>query len=270
MLFRSGILTPVLYFLLMGLVIAVLWCWKRLGDRERFLWIFGGPALLIILFLGVRQRIQPNWPAVFYVSTSILLAGWAAGKWSLDSKLDRWRWTFKPGLIIAAGIAVVIHVAVFALSLGLVSLPGLDPTARLRGWSQLARDVDAARLELPGGHRMTLVTQGHRFMTSELAFYLPDQPRVYLYNSDPQVIRSQHDLWETPAAHLGEDALLIIQGDPQSIGQDLTTRFESLTVHSVLRYPRQCATRQVVTLAVGRNLQHWPSSRDPARVNPAE
>ncbi len=259
---QCGILTPVLFLLLMGLVVAVPWCWKRQDDRERFLWIFGGPALLIILLLGLQQRIQPNWPAVFYASTSILLVGWAAGKWSLDRKLDGWRGTFKPGLKIAIGMAVAVHGAVFALSFGMVSLPGLDPTARLRGWSQLARDVDAARRELPGGHAMTLVTQGHRSMTSELAFYLPDHPRVYLYNETPHVIRSQHDLWETPAAHLGEDSLIIIQGEPQSIGEDLKTRFESLTVHSVLRDPRQSATRQVVTLAVGRNLQHWPSLRD--------
>jgi len=267
---QCGIITPMLYLLLMGLVIAVPWCWKRLGDRERFLWIFGGPPLLIILFLSWRQPMQPNWPAVFYASTSILLTGWAAGKWSLNLKLDHWRWTFKPGLRIAVGIAVLVHGAVFALAFGWISLPGLDPTARLRGWSQLAHDVEAIRRELPGGQALILVTRGHRFMTSELAFYLPDHPRVYLYNEAPHFIRSQHDLWETPAARLGEDALIIIQGEPQSIGEDLKTRFESLMVHSVLRYPRQSASRQVVTLAVGRNLLYWPPLRDRRSVKRSE
>ena len=263
---QSGILTPVLYLLLMALVIVVLWRWKRLGDRERFLWLFGGPALLVILLLSLRQRIQPNWPAVFYASTSILLAGWAAGKWSLDLKLDRWRWAFTSGLKIAVGFTVAVHVVVYALSFGLLRLPGLDPTARIRGWSQLARDVDTVRRELPGGQEMTLITQSHRYMTSELAFYLHDQPRVYSSNSTPASIGSQHDLWETPAAHLGKDALFIIQGDPQSIAADLTSRFESVTTHSVLRYPGQSTALQVVTLAIGRSLQSWPGVND-SRIN---
>lgn len=259
---QCGIITPVLYLLIMAVVITVFWCWKRLGDRERFLWLFGGPALLVILLLGFRQRIHPNWPAVFYASTGILLAGWAAGRWSLDPKLDRWRWAFAPGLKIAVVFAVVVHVVVFALSFGLLRLPGLDPTARIRGWSHLASDVDAVRRELPGGNELTLVTQSHRFITSELAFYLHDRPSVYLYNSDPKSIGSQYDLWELPASRLGKDALIIIQGDPQSIAADLTNRFESVRVHSVLHYPGQSRALQVVTLAIGRNLQHWPSLRD--------
>ena len=257
---QAGILTPVLYLLLMALVIAGLWSWKKLGDRERFLWLFGGPALLVILLLSLRQRIQPNWPAVFYTSTSILLAGWAAGKWSLALKLDRWRWIFSPGLKIAVGFAVVVHVVVGALSFDLLRLPGLDPTARIRGWSQLARDVDAVRRDLPGGEEMTLITQSHRYMTSELAFYLHDRPRVYSSNSDPTSTSSQYDLRETPAAHLGKDALIIIQGDPQSIEAELTNRFESVTVHSVLRYPGQSTALQVVTLAMGRKLRIWPGN----------
>lgn len=259
---QCGILTPVLYLLIMAVVIAVFWCWKRLGDRERFLWLLGGPALLVILAMGLRLRIGPNWPAVFYGSTGILLVGWAAGKWSLDPKLDRWRGAFVPGLKIAVGLAVAVHLAVFALSFGMLRLPGLDPTARIRGWSQLARDVDAVRRELPGGDALLLVTQSHRYMTSELGFYLHDRPRVYRYNFDPKAIESQYDLWESPAAHLGEDALLIIQGDSPAIAADLAGRFESVTFHSTLRYPHQSRALHVVTLAIGRNLQTWPRPRD--------
>ena len=158
------------------------------------------------------------------------------------------------------GFAVVVHVVVGALSFDLLRLPGLDPTARIRGWSQLARDVDAVRRDLPGGEEMTLITQSHRYMTSELAFYLHDRPRVYSSNSDPTSTGSQYDLRETPAAHLGKDALIIIQGDPQSIEAELTNRFESVTVHSVLRYPGQSTALQVVTLAMGRKLRIWPGN----------
>jgi len=271
---QLGIITPVIYFLLMALVIGVLGRWRQLGDRERFLWLFGGPALLAILLMGLRQRIHPNWPAVFYASTLVLLVGWAAGKWSLELGLDRWRRAFAPGLKLAIGLAVAVHVAVFALSFGLIRIGGLDPTARIRGWAQLARDVDAARRELPGGTTLPLITQGHRFLTSELAFYLPDQPRVYRYNPDPQRIESQHDLWETPATQIGKDALLIIQGGPVALEPGLTNRFDSVVVQGILRYPQQGRALQTITLAVGRKLRYWPDLKDgtdhaPFEFNPA-
>lgn len=255
---QLGVITPVIYALLIALVVAVLGRWRRLGDRERFLWVFGGPALLVILLLGLRQRINPNWPAVFYASSLVLLLGWSAGKWSLDLGLDRWRRVFAPGLKLGIGVAVAVYVVVFALSLGIVRLDGLDPTARLRGWSQLARDVDALRRELPGGRELPLITQGHRFLTSELAFHLPDQPRVYRFNPTPGVIESQHDLWETPAVHVGKDALIILQGAPGTLDPGLTNRFESVRVQGILRYPQQARSWQTVTLALGQNLRRWP------------
>ena len=259
---QLGIITPVLYVLILALVFGGLWRWKKLADRERFLWLFGGPALLVILLMGLRQRINPNWPAVFYGTTIILLVGWAGGKWSLESSLDRWRRAFVPGLKLGVAFAVTAYAVVFALSFGAVRLAGLDPTARIRGWSQLAKDVETTRRELPNGTALPLITQSHRFMTSELAFYLPDQPRVYIYNSDSKAIESQHDLWETPAVHLGKDALLIVQGDVMSIEPGLTNRFASIEVHAVLRYPQQGKALQTVTLALGRRLQRWPGLKD--------
>lgn len=253
---QLGIITPVFYVLVIALCIAVPFAWRRLGDRERYLWIFGGPVLLVMFLMGLRQRINPNWPAVFYASTLLLMIAWAAGQFSLDLKADRWRRAFPVGLKIAIVFAVLVYAAAVTLSLGLIRLEGLDPTARLRGWSTMARGVDAARRELPAG--MPVIAQGHRYLASELSFYLHDQPRVYLYNPEPGTIRSQHDLWETPAAHLGRDCLIVLQGTGANLEPALTNRFDSVTVHQILRYPQEREGRQTVTLAVGRNLREWP------------
>lgn len=259
---QLGIITPILFVLLMAVVVGVLWRWQRLADRERFLWLFGGPALLVMLCMGLRQRLNPNWPAVFYGSTIILLVGWAANKWSLDAKLDRWRKAFRPGLKIGIIFAVAVYIALAALSFGLVHIPGTDPTARIRGWSQLAGEVDAIRSELPNGNSMLMITQGHRFMTSALAFYLAGQPRVYIYNPRPEEIRSQYDLWESPAAHIGKDALLVVRGAPEDIAPELTNCFERLEIQNVFRHPDQGKDLKIVTVAVGRNLKSWPGQRE--------
>ena len=114
---------------------------------------------------------------------------------------------------------------------------------------------------LPDG--MMVVTQSHRFLASELAFYLPDQPRVYIYNSDPNVIGTQHDLWENPSGRLGEDALIIVQGDAKTVTEGLAERFESVEPFQRLSYPQLRHNQQNFGLFIGRNLQRWPDINNP-------
>jgi hypothetical protein len=192
----------------------------------------------------------------------VLLCGWAANQWSHNQTLDRRRSAFRFGTKLAVGLDVADYLVVVGLYVDCFRLPGLYPSPRLRGWSRLAKDIDLVRRELPGGEDLLVITQGHRFLTSELAFYLRDQPRVYLFNPKPGSIESQYDLWQTPGAHLGRDALLIVSGGPADLFASLTNCFESIAIHDILRYPAQRRGMQNVTLAVGRNVQSWP---DPER-----
>lgn len=256
---QVGLITPVLYGLGAAVALAVLGVWRRLGDRERFLWLFGGPGLVVMHLLGLAQSVQPNWPAVYYVSVLILVTGWAAGRWSLDLRIDAWRRAYEPGVKVGLAFVAGVYVLVFVLSCGLVRLPGLDPTARLRGWSVLAGDIQAARDDVPGGTAWPLITQSHRYLTSELAFYLPDQPRVYSYARDASTISIQHDLWASPASKLGCDCWLIVQGDTLDV--DLTNRFESVEIRRVYTYPHQDSLR-TITVAIGRKLRWWPVRRE--------
>lgn len=258
---QLGILTPVLCVLMYAVLFAVIKMWKRLADRERFLWLFSGPVLIAMLLMGLRQRINPNWPAVFYVTATTLVVAWAAGKWSLNLKLDSWRRAFGPGLKLGVGLAIAVYVLVTVFSIGIVKIPGIDPSARLRGWSTIARDIQNARDELPEG--LMVITQSHRFLASELAFYLPDQPRVYIYNSDPEIIGTQHDLWENPSTRLGEDALIIVQGETREVTEGLANRFESTEMLQILSYPQLRRNQQKFSLFIGRNLQRWPTVHDP-------
>jgi len=147
------------------------------------------------------------------------------------------------------------------LSIGIIKIPGIDPSARLRGWSIIARDVQSARNDLP--EDLILVTQSHRFLTSEMAFYLPDQPRVYVFNSNPEIIETQHDLWENPSSHIGEDALIIVQGEAKMPAEGLAKRFDSTELFQILHYPQLRRDQQTITLFLGKNLKHWPTFNNP-------
>ena len=256
---QLGIITPVLWALTMAILVGAFRHWKRLGDRERFLWMFSAPGLLAMLLMGLRQRINPNWPAVFYIASTILVVGWAADKWSLQLKLDHWRRAFRPGLKLGIGMTAAVYGIVAALSFGLVTWTETDPSARLRGWSIMARDVQSARDTQPDG--LMIITQSHRYLTSELAFYLPDQPRVYRYNPNPNTIGTQYDLWETPSARLGEDALIVVQGDDGQVSAELGERFEETELLQTLHYPHLRRSQRSITLFLGKNLIHWPTLR---------
>lgn len=250
---QLGIITPVTYVLLIAMLGGALLAWRRLADRERFLFAFSGPGLLGVLLLALRQEINPNWPGMFFASGFILLAGWVSQGWSLQTGLDRWRRAFAPGLKFGVVLTLLVYGLVVALAHGWVRLPGLDPSARLRGWSILAEQVHEVRSERDLTS-LPVMTQGHRYLTSELAFYLPDHPRVYLHDTEPEVVLTQYDLWPVPATDIGHDMLIVVQGKPEQLDAPLAQRFRSTETLAELTYTNGSRV-QPITVMLGRELQ---------------
>jgi 4-amino-4-deoxy-L-arabinose transferase-like glycosyltransferase len=258
-----GLATPVVCVLLFGLMAVGLRVWRRLGERERYLWLFSGPGLLVMIVLSLRQRVNANWPAVFFPAGLLLLSGWIAGHFITGTGFDRWRRATAAALIVAGISFGSIYVGATALSLGWAPSPKIDPLRRLRGWSQLAADVDSTLRSLPVTDRTILIGQGHRYLASELAFYLPGHPRVYRFRRDPTVIDSQHDLWETPATRLGENALLIASGGRDALEPELRDRFDRVDFITELDYSRVAEPDRRFSLFHGLRLKRWPGNLMP-------
>ncbi|MEY4483302.1 MAG: hypothetical protein RL693_754, partial [Verrucomicrobiota bacterium] len=73
-LFQMGLLTPLIWCLLMAIGFGGLWKWRQLELRSQYLVIFSAPALMVFSLLALRQSINPNWPAVYYLSGMTLVA----------------------------------------------------------------------------------------------------------------------------------------------------------------------------------------------------
>lgn len=264
---QFGLVTPVLCLLLWGLIVVIPWYWRSLSDKERFLWMFSAPGLIGFLILALRQRVQPNWPAVYYGSACLLLTAWAAGHWHLPSGLERWRSAFTPGLRLAVGVTGAVYLVAGLAAFGWLSLPRVDPSARLRGWARMAGDIDKVRQELPAD--ILLIAQGHRYIASELAFYLSGKPEVHLYNSDPTTVGSQYDLWRLPVSAAGRDALIVVQGGTNDLSGTLAEHFASIRLVGTLH--DQDSTRHLQNLALyyGHSLKSWPTWQK-AEVLPKE
>ncbi len=224
---QLAIISPVTWLLVMALSILTLFSFFEREIKERFLLIFGGLPLGIILLMTLRQNINGNWPAAFYPSAILLLAAWATGETSIKCRLDRWKKAFLPGITAGALLAL------FAYGLPLVvtgmGLAGsrIDPLVRLEGWAGLAKKAAAIQKTFPHPQKTFVMTIGHRYLTSELAFYLPQQPRVYRW-VEGGTIQSQYELWGDPKGKNGWDCLIIAQGKVSRIPPRLAARFRQL------------------------------------------
>jgi 4-amino-4-deoxy-L-arabinose transferase-like glycosyltransferase len=220
------LISPLTYFLLITVAATLAMKWRSCERSTRLLLILSIVPLVVITLMSLRQRVHPNWPAAFYPAGMILLAGWATGHISSGSSIDRWRRLFKPGVAVGFILALLTYAMPFAID-GL-SLGGakLDPTRRLHGWSEMGREVGAVLSRLPRPE-MTFVLTQSRQLTSELAFYLPDQPRVFKYTPPHRRPDSQYDLWPGVEQKRGWDGLIVLLAG-RTMPDEMAQAFKSI------------------------------------------
>jgi undecaprenyl-diphosphatase len=253
---QGGVLSPLTAILLAAATFGGLTvCWK-VGRREKYLLTMSGVPLIGVVLLALFQRIEPNWPAAFYMAAIVLLAGWATGATSVTPIVDRLRRLFVPAL----GVGVLCCVAVYALPFLLpwTAWHGsqVDPTSRLRGWRELAAQVDQKLAALPHPDRTLVVSTAGRAVASELAFYMAERPRVYVHDTR-KGIRSQYDLWGGPRNGTGLDALIISLPDTRP-PDALCQAFDRLEPLDKLVVPLGGDRRLAFRLWHGTRLRAWP------------
>ena len=195
---QALIYTPVLFVAL----VVVLWQrfrgFGQLSREQLYLWLFSAPALACFLMLALRQRINPNWPAAFFVPAILLTA-----EWLLQAAHAGWRrWTLR----VAVALAIVIHVAlIVTMSTGLKSI---GKVAGLRGWKESGIQADAFLAKMPRPANTFVMALGHRYHAAWMSFYMPSHPRLYRWEASgtPQ---SQYEVWPGPEERIGDDALIL-------------------------------------------------------------
>ncbi len=229
--------SPVIGFSALVLTVRLLAGWRQLDAKQQWLMLVGPVAMLLITLLALRQKVEANWPIPFYFGCLLLLAHHltrARVKWAL-----------------VTGFSLVLLAYSLPLTINLLNLTGtrLDPLARLRGWQTLAAEVQAVR------ERQDLTevyVDAHRYLASELAFYLPDQPKVYRYARGGR-IESQYELWPKPEA--GADMLLISGQAHDFLGGALNKQFTEIRSEAKLQFQPGQARSRVFYLYQAVNFQ---------------
>lgn len=242
------LVTPIIYGLILWTTLKKTVYFPRLRPEDQFLLLMGPVLLLGILALSLLQQVQGNWSMPFYFSGIILLSGqYTDGKW-------------KKPLTMGAALGYLMVSLTYALPvtikiLKLQNTP-LDPISRFRSWHELAGSVETIREKMrTGNEEIALITLGHRFLTSEMAFYLPDHPRVYRFEGSGGVT-SQYELWDSPGDSLGTSALIVGDLGVSAIPGALISAFESFRPVGAFADPVNNNKHYFVYK--GETLKHWP------------
>ncbi len=228
---------------------------KRLTAEQQFLWLMGPLLVLAVLLLGFLQKAQGNWPMPFYISALILLAGhWADGAWGKAIK-----WALGVGFFMVG----TTYMLPFLLQAFDLKESAYDPTTRFKSWQQTALNMHSERLAVQTDLADTFVVAlGHRYLASQLAFYLPDHPNVYRFEESGKVI-SQYEVWPGPDAFVGKNAFIVGEGQQKNLPLALKNAFARFRFLAEIPNPNNA--KSPYRIYWGENLIAWPELAERAR-----
>ena len=248
---QLGIITPVTWFLLAVLTVISVWHFRKLNGRCRYLYLFGSFSLFFFMAMSIRQRINANWPAVFYIAGIIFLSAWHSGYIDFMPRLRKW---VKPGLIVGAVLTVLTYALVFAFDVFIPLSPKLDPTFRLKGWHEMGEAISGI---MENEAASTFLIASNRENVSAMAFYVKGNPRVYKWTNATHFIDSQYDLWKGPHDRIGDNAILV-QDKNEKPHPELVAAFKKMTFVKTIRVKAGLSGFREFDIYKGEKLINWP------------
>ncbi len=183
----------------------------------------------VFLLLSLHVRIYGNWAATAYTAGLILVAGRFGPRANAPAG---WRRLWAATLLLACTMTLPVLVqAVYPV----LPLPmSLDRVARETvGWDELGRRVFAARNTMPRPEQTFIFGLRYQY-ASELAFYVPGQPRTVSINrwTRPNV----YDFWINDKMLRGMDAVGVYEY--KGMDKRLASLFERIDPAETIRILR--------------------------------
>jgi len=255
---QLALVSPLTWILTVAISAVCLFRFRQLRRAEQYLLLFSAVPLLGILLLSLRQQVHGNWPAPFYLSGAVLLGAWGIGTENsgLAGILSRWRNLFKPALILGGVLALMVYGLAFYVPGSPYGGSWIDPTPRIRGWKEMGKAVATLKKGLPDTGRLFIMSTKRQY-TSELAFYLPRQPRVFLWPWHPGKPDSQYDIWGGPLDKMGWDALIVTDAE-ETLPQGVKEAFLKFDPYREITVSLGPYRKRHLMIYYGRNLLSWP------------
>lgn len=248
---QALIYTPVTFAALVAAMIAAVKLRRQISRPVLFLLLASAPALACFALLSLRQRINPNWPAAFFVPAFILGAAWLRGvsPFRLHPGWERWSLRIGGALVLLAHVGLVVILT--------TDLKAIGKLADMRGWKEAGIEAQKFLDRVPRRENTFVMALGHRYSAAEMAFYMPSHPRVYRWEPSGTVL-SQYEIWPGPEERIGSDALILEPGSYASLAQNevFTAAFEKIEFLGTIRVPLGSQALEF-SVFLGRNLKNW-------------
>jgi len=198
-------------FLFPIFVFALIHSFKNIKDK-RILFLLSFPVFVFSFFIliALKHKVYENWPAFAYFTLYILVAFYV------------YKYRKLKQYVILSLISVVSIVFLFytplldKVGLGKFLPPEKDPTKRLIGWKELAKEVEKLKINYPN----SFLFSDDYFISSELMFYLSSHPFVYCINAGRR--KNQFDYWENinNKENIGKTGIYITRASLQNFVKD--------------------------------------------------
>ncbi len=138
---QAGVAGPLVFVLMSGIFIAA----RHERHAGWLIWM-AVPVLVLMSLQAYLSEANANWAMTAYPALCVWLGGWIAGYTTKDNNADKKPsktriWAGYGAFGVNAALAIVLLIITMAGSLGPVT-PASDPLRRLRGWHQLAGDLE--------------------------------------------------------------------------------------------------------------------------------
>jgi hypothetical protein len=216
---QLGLVTPILFVML---VIAVARAYRQRTVVAPVLAVTATVIFVFFMYSATKRRVEANWPALAYLPAIALAAAYAGTR--------RWASWMGWGIRFSALLTLITYVNAFT---PILPVPARrDPAARAWGWDTVAATVNreyGPRLSI-SSYR-TWVGADRYQDASELAFHLPDHPRVFSLSLAGR--SNQYALWPgfTDMAQPRDGLFFVGENTPglHPTVERLAPHFEALT-----------------------------------------
>jgi undecaprenyl-diphosphatase len=206
---QAGFVSPILFVLLViGMVHHIK---KAFGENKNdiplILTCSFLPVFILYTLVSLKREINPNWVVAMYPAMIIAASQYWGKKWDEGKG--------KPWVISGAALGtlmclIMLFFDVFYL-VGVPNAAQYDPSARLKGWHEMAAIAEQSASKLPQDQNYFYF--GTRYQVpSQLAFYVDGQPKTY---SIPHPFPdTQYDVWGGGEKLVGQNAVFVRRDKP--------------------------------------------------------